>query len=66
MCSDIKKPSIFARAGAKFPEHKIRIGLLGPRIQCLGAIVCASRNPDKFELIYDHPKPYAPVLPLKE
>ncbi|BBN96196.1 hypothetical protein DEIGR_100349 [Deinococcus grandis] len=49
----------------KFPEHKIRIGLLGPRIQCLGAIVCASRNPDKFELIYDHPKPYAPVLPLK-
>ncbi|WP_139322880.1 hypothetical protein [Deinococcus marmoris] len=40
----------------RFPQCKIRIGLLGPRIQCLAAVVCASKLPEKFELIYDHPE----------
>ncbi|MFW8628321.1 hypothetical protein [Deinococcus sp. ME38] len=46
--------------GQKNPDKRIKIALIGPRLQCLSAVICASLYCDRFQLIYDHPMIISP------
>lgn len=42
---------------AKNPSDHIKVGLIGTKPHALGAVLYAVSQPDKIELVFDHPKP---------